>query len=270
MNLIIKPKPFIKWAGGKQIIADALIDYFPSEFDKYYEPFIGGGSVLFKLNPCRGIINDQNEWLINTYKAIQADWRKVSEILDFLPNTKEEFLNIRSIPHETLDIFSQGAHFIYLNKTCFRGLFRVNKKGQFNVPYGDYDRRYYDPDVLKNVSDFLQNMEIRSTDFEIALFDVKQDDFIYFDPPYYKSGEYSDFNRYTPNQFKEKEHIRLASLCRELDNRGVRWALSNSDTEFVNFLYEGFNINKIENRREINLNSKKRSVKELLITNYNC
>ena len=130
-------------------------------------------------------------------------------------------------------MFQRTAHLIYLNKTCFRGLFRVNRHGQFNVPYGQYDRRYYDPDNLSAVAAALAGVEIRRCDFELCLSDVTAGDFVYMDPPYYKLGGYSDFNRYTKDQFRQNDHFRLAALCRELDLRGVRWAVSNSDTDFV-------------------------------------
>lgn len=264
----ITAKPFVKWAGGKQALAETLIQYFPKSFDTYYEPFIGGGSVFFSLNPKQAVIADYNSWLIDTYNAIKTDWKEVANILDKLPNDKESYLEIRSTLPESLSIYKKAAHFVYLNKTCFRGLFRVNRKGLFNVPYGDYDRRYYNPDNFKQASIRLQDAEIRRGDFEINLYGAKKGDFIYLDPPYYKLGGFSDFNRYTDQQFREYDQIRLASLCFELDQAGVKWALSNSNTEFIKRLYSEFNFYKIDARREINLNSRNRKIKELLITNY--
>ena len=262
------PKPFVKWAGGKQALAETLISFFPPKIDTYYEPFIGGGSVLFTLEPSKAVIGDANEWLIDTYAAIRDDWKRVAKILDTLKNTKEDFLAIRAAKPSELEPLERAAHFMYLNKTCFRGLFRVNKSGQFNVPYGAYDRRYYDPFNLELASGALQAVDIRTGDFEIVMDGITTGDFAYLDPPYYKLGGYSDFNRYTPMKFKEAQHIRLAAFCRELDARGVRWALSNSNTPFVKKLYEGFNFHKIAARREIQLDSRKRDVSEFLITNY--
>jgi len=266
--LALRAKPFIKWVGGKQAIATTLVDYFPSDFQTYYEPFIGGGSVFLTLLPNEAIICDQNIWLIDTYLAIRDDWERVASILDSLKNTKEEYLKIRRIPHVQLDLFQKAAHFIYLNKTGFRGLFRVNKSGGFNVPYGEYDRRYYDPENLEAVSTALQNVEVRTGDFEQGINGITEEDFVYLDPPYHKLGGYSDFNRYTEQKFYEKDHGRLASICEKLDAEGVRWALSNSDTALIRDLYGAFNIHSIENRREINLNSQSRNITELLITNY--
>ena len=266
--LALRAKPFIKWVGGKQAIATTLVDYFPSDFQTYYEPFIGGGSVFLTLLPNEAIICDQNIWLIDTYLAIRDDWERVASILDSLKNTKEEYLKIRCIPHVQLDLFRKAAHFIYLNKTGFRGLFRVNKSGGFNVPYGEYDRRYYDPENLEAVSATLQNVEVRTGDFEQGISGITKEDFVYLDPPYHKLGGYSDFNRYTELKFYEKDQSRLASICQKLDAKGIRWALSNSDTALIRDLYGTFNIHTIENRREINLNSQSRNITELLITNY--
>jgi DNA adenine methylase len=260
--------PVLKWAGGKQGIADTLVRHFPAAFACYYEPFVGGGSVLLSFHPAKAVIGDLNDWLIDTYRAIREDQAAVAQILDGLVNTKAEYLRIRRIRPESLDLFHRAAHLIFLNKTCFRGLFRVNRRGQFNVPYGQYDRRYYDPENLRALAAALARVEIRCGDFELCLAGITANDFAYLDPPYYKLGGYSDFNRYTKGQFREKDHLRMASVCRELHLRGVRWAVSNSDTAFVRSLFSGFRIVAIENRREINLNSEERTISELLIMNY--
>ncbi|MDQ3507208.1 MAG: Dam family site-specific DNA-(adenine-N6)-methyltransferase [Actinomycetota bacterium] len=260
--------PFLKWAGGKQGISRSLASLFPPDFRRYYEPFVGGGSVLFTVRPERAVIGDANEWLIDAYRAIREDWERVAEILDELENTKEEYMRVRGVLPQTLPLFQRAAHLVYLNKTCFRGLFRVNRMGQFNVPYGQYDRRYYDPNNLKMVAEVLENIEVRRGDFELCLHDATEGDFVYMDPPYYKLGGYSDFNRYTKDKFKEHDHFRLAAFCRELDPRGIRWAVSNSNTDFIRHLFDGYNLIPVSNRREINLNSRNRNITELLITNY--
>ena len=144
----------------------------------------------------------------------------------------------------------------------------MNRRGQFNVPYGAYDRRYYDPDNLAAVSLSLGGAEFRTGDFEFALDGLSGTDFAYLDPPYYKLGGYADFNRYTAGQFRRADHVRLAALCRELDAKGIAWALSNSETPLVRHLWRGFRMRPISARREIQLNSRKRDVSELLITNY--
>ncbi|MCF6311180.1 MAG: Dam family site-specific DNA-(adenine-N6)-methyltransferase [Verrucomicrobiales bacterium] len=261
--------PFIKWVGGKQSIADQLLPCFPQDFKCLYEPFVGGGSIFMASKWENAVISDMNSWLIDTYKAIRDDGEQVADLLDNMPNEKNFFLERRSKhPDDYPTHFERAATFIYLNKTCFRGLFRVNKKGFFNVPYGEYNRRYYDPGNLKRVGDTLSKVEIIQGDFELCLAGVSQDDFVYFDPPYYKLGGHSDFNRYTPDQFKEAEHLRLAALCHELDQRNIRWAVSNSDTPFTRELFKNYYATSIRGRREINLNSKSRNVRELLFTNY--
>jgi DNA adenine methylase len=268
MKIAAGPKPILKWAGGKQIVARALVERFPRDFGTYYEPFVGGGSVLLTLGPPKAVIGDLNDWLLDTYVAVRRDWKRVAAHLDALKNTREDYLRIRHIDPAGLDLFERAAHLIYLNKTCFRGLFRVNRHGRFNVPYGAYDRRYYDPDNLRGFAAALKRVEIRRHDFERCIQDASREDFVYFDPPYHKLGGYSDFNRYTPGQFREDDHLRLAAVCRALDRRKIRWALTNSDTGFVRELYAGFRLARISNRREINLSAKDRTIFELLVTNY--
>jgi DNA adenine methylase len=264
----LQARPFVKWAGGKQALAHELSSRFPSSYETYFEPFLGGGSIFFSVAPDKAVLGDSNDWLISTYKAVQEDYRAVAAVLGTLTNTRSEFLRIRSRDRAELTQTERAAHFIYLNKTCFRGLYRVNRQGQFNVPYGDYNRRYFDLEELRIASEVLRGIELRSGDFETSIAEVSPQDFVYFDPPYYKFGGYSDFNRYTPNQFRESDHIRLAALCRELHARGVRWAVSNSDTHLVRSLYAGFKMERIKARREINLTAKNRDILELLITNF--
>lgn len=261
-------KPILKWAGGKQSLAEALTGAFPTEFDRLFEPFVGGASVFLKFQPKRAVLGDENSWLIDTYSAVRSDWQKVACCLDSLPNKKEDFLKIRGMNPRRLSLYKRAAYLIYLNKTCFRGLFRVNQKNEFNVPYGAYNRRYYDPENMRAVASAFQGVEFRCGDFELCIHDLTSRDFVYFDPPYYKLGGYSDFNRYTAAQCRENDHIRLAAVCRELDWRNIRWAVSNSATAFVKRLFEGFHIRVLGGRREINLSSSDRSVPELLITNY--
>jgi DNA adenine methylase len=268
MGGVATASAFIKWAGGKQALASALCVHFPKFSGRYFEPFLGGASVFFQLAPDSSVLTDSNAWLVDTYIAIRDDWAKVATHLDSFENTKENYLRIRKIKPESLDLYRRAAQFVYLNKTCFRGLFRVNKKGEFNVPYGAYDRRYYDPQNLELVSKRLQKAEIRTGDFEGGVEGIEVNDFVYFDPPYYKLGGYSDFNRYTATQFRAKDHVRLAAVCNELSNRGIRWAVSNSETSFVRELFTGYRFIPISARREINLKSKDRDIGELLIVNF--
>lgn len=263
----VRAEPFIKWAGGKQALLGQLQPHFPSSFNRYIEPFIGGGAVFFALKHGDATISDQNEWLMDTYEAIRDDWKSVAAKLNDLPNTREDFLRIRKVDPNSLSLVERAAHFIYLNKTCFRGLFRVNKKGGFNVPYGEYQRRYFDPANLEAASSLLKKTKILRGDFEGALIGASPGDFVYFDPPYYKLGGFSDFNRYTAGQFREAEQLRLAALCNELNARGIKWAVSNSDTPFIREIYSGYKFVEIFARREINLKSENRNISELLILN---
>jgi DNA adenine methylase len=249
-------------------LAPDLLRHFPPSFQRFFEPFVGGGSVALGLGHARTVISDANGWLIDVYQAIRGSWQQVATALDSLVNTKEEYLRIRRIDPASVDLATRAAHFVYLNKTCFRGLYRVNQKGQFNVPYGAYQRRYYDPENFAACAALLQGFTIRHGDFESGLEGVARGDFVYLDPPYHKLGGYSDFNRYTPGQFREADHQRLAAVCRQLDTAGVNWALSNSDTGLVRRLFAGFRVVSLAARREINLKSSMRDVAELLITNY--
>jgi DNA adenine methylase len=260
-------KPFVKWAGGKQALAEEILLRFPKNYETYYEPFLGGGSLLLTAMPSSAVVGDLNSWLVTTYESIRDDWKKIASILDELPNTKSDFLRIREISHVESNPWRKAAYFIYLNKTCFRGLYRVNRANKFNVPYGEYERRYYDPLNLAAVAETLKGVEFRVGDFELNVYGIKKGDFVYFDPPYYKIGGHSDFNRYTSEQFRESDQFRLAALCRELDERQVKWLVSNSDTPFTRSLFEGFHIETIRARRDINLKSEKRGISELLIRN---
>jgi DNA adenine methylase len=177
----------------------------------------------------------------------------VAAVLGALPNTREDYLRIRAIDPRRLGPVRRAAHLVYLNKTCFRGLFRVNRQGRFNVPYGAYARRYFDPANLLRFAARLQGVEIRCGDFASGLEGVTARDLVYLDPPYYKLGGYADFDRYTDAPFREADHERLAALCRDLDRRGVRFTLSQSDTPFVRRLFAGFRQERIDARREIQL-----------------
>ena len=265
---MVAPEPFVKWAGGKQALAVPLLTAFPRTFDRYLEPFVGGGALFFALRPARAMLADANEWLITTYAAIRDDWQRVVSELGSLVNTREEFLRLRSLPPEAGDRFTRAARFVHLNKTCFRGLFRVNRQGCFNVPYGAYQRRTHDPENLRAVAALLQGVDLRVGDFSETLADARDGDFVYLDPPYWKLGGHADFDRYTKDKFRAGDHQRLAELCRDLDRRGVRFVLSNSDTPFVRELFGAFTLTTIPSRREIHLDRRRRDASELVIRNY--
>jgi DNA adenine methylase len=188
-------RPILKWAGGKQALAARLIESFPARFDRYFEPFVGGASVFLSLQPARAVLCDRNAWLVDTYRAVRDHADDVARELGRLRNTRVEYLRIRALDPRGLPPARRAAQLVYLNKTCFRGLFRVNRAGAFNVPYGAYERRYFDPANLRRFAESLAGVELRCGDFEDGLAGITSDDFAYLDPPYHKLGGYSDFNR---------------------------------------------------------------------------
>ena len=276
---MIKGKPFVKWAGGKRQIIDKLKRYVPDEFDTYYEPFIGGGALLFELSPRRAVINDSNEELMNVYSVLcdEEKFKKMCSVLNHYEkeHCEEFYYDIRNKDrnknaYKRLSDYTRAARTIYLNKACFNGLYRVNSKNEFNVPFGKKERvNTYDGGNLITVSNYLtmNDVEILSVDFEESVKDAKKGDFIYFDPPY--DSETSTFNSYTEDGFGKDEQIRLAKVFKELDSRGCYVMLSNHNTSLINDLYKNFNIHVIEAKRNINSNGKKRGkVKEVIITNF--
>lgn len=276
---MIKGKPFVKWAGGKRQIIDKLKRYVPDEFDTYYEPFIGGGALLFELSPRRAVINDSNDELMNVYSVLcdEEKFKKMCSVLNHYEkeHCEEFYYDIRNKDrnknaYKRLSDYTRAARTIYLNKACFNGLYRVNSKNEFNVPFGKKERvNTYDGSNLITVSNYLtmNDVEILSVDFEESVKNAKKGDFIYFDPPY--DSETSTFNSYTEDGFGKDEQIRLAKVFKELDSRGCYVMLSNHNTSLINDLYKNFNIHVIEAKRNINSNGKKRGkVKEVIITNF--
>ena len=277
---MIKGKPFVKWAGGKRQILDKLNKYIPTNFDTYYEPFVGGGALLFDLSPKKAVINDSNEELMNVYNVL-CDYSKYSKMCKLLnkyeANHSEEFYyEIRNMDKEKsftrISDYKKAARTLYLNKSCFNGLYRVNKKGEFNVPFNKNKKvNTYDGENLLNVYAYLSNKEnnikILCVDFEDAVSNAKKGDFVYFDPPY--DSETSTFNSYTEDGFNKEEQRRLARVFKELDKKGVYVMLSNHNTTLIRELYKDFNINLIEAKRSINSKGNKRgNVEEVIITNY--
>lgn len=276
---MIKGKPFVKWAGGKRQIIDKLKMYVPDEFNTYYEPFVGGGALLFELSPREAVINDYNEELMNVFLCIKDDdkfTKMCSELNRHEMNHSEEYYyQIRNIDRDKskfkkLSDYKRAARTIYLNKACFNGLYRVNSKNEFNVPFNGKNKvNTYDGQNLGIIHAFLNfnKITILSTDFEESVKTAKEGDFIYFDPPY--DSETSTFNSYTENGFGRGEQIRLAKVYKELADRGCFVMLSNHNTALVQDLYKDYNIHLIEAKRNINSDGKKRGkVEEVIITNY--
>ena len=276
---MIKGKPFVKWAGGKRQILDELKKHVPNEYNTYYEPFIGGGALLFELSPKKAVINDSNKELMNVYDVLCDDkkFKKMCNVLNsYEANHSEEFYyEIRNKDREKMQFnrladYTRAARTIYLNKACFNGLYRVNSKNEFNVPFGKKTKvNTYDGGNLITVSNYLtmNDVKILSVDFEECVKSAKKGDFVYFDPPY--DSDTNTFNSYTEDGFGKEEQRRLARVFKELDERGVYVMLSNHNTTLVNELYEGYNIYVIEAKRNINSKGNKRGkVEELIITNF--
>lgn len=275
-----KPKPFVKWAGGKRQLLKQFRDlglYPPELFDPttntYYEPFVGGGAVFFDLLPERAELSDLNRELVITYNVIKNN---IDELIFSLKQhiyDKEYYLEVRAKNVNELSDIEVASRFIFLNRTGFNGLYRVNKKGQFNVPFGRYSNPVIcDEENLRRVSKELQNVIIKHQDYTSVLKNAQKGDFIYFDPPYYPLNRTSSFTAYTSESFLEKEQTELRDTFVELHKRGCYVMLSNSDTPFINDLYseiDGATIHKITAGRAINSKGSGRGkITELLVTNY--
>ncbi|MEM6613548.1 MAG: DNA adenine methylase [Cyanobacteria bacterium P01_C01_bin.72] len=276
-------QPFLKWAGGKRQLLPAIKEYLPKKFGQYYEPFIGAGAVLFSLQPKKSIINDTNSELINCYLTIKDN---PEELLDLCQehranNSKEYFYLLRE--QDRRDDFKdrspleRAARIIYLNKTCFNGLFRVNSSGQFNVPYGNYANPVIaDPAVIRSVSAYLNQRDVRilEGDFAKAVSTARKGAFIYFDPPYHPISDTSSFTGYSVNGFGEAEQIRLKELCDKLTERGCQVLVSNSSADLIRDIYldPKYEIVEVKATRAINAVASRRGrINELLIHNrYDC
>ncbi|MDO8733683.1 MAG: DNA adenine methylase [Elusimicrobiota bacterium] len=273
---IKRATPFLKWAGGKGQLLKQIERLFPFAFNNYIEPFLGGGAVFFylystgRLNDKKITLIDSNEELINCYFAIKKDVNKLIKILcgEKFANTEEVFYEIRI--EEPRDMFERAARAIYLNKTCYNGLYRVNSSGKFNVPFGRYRNPLIcDVENLKMVNTALRNVKIVLGDFEKCLEYAQPHGFIYFDPPYQPISKTSSFTGYTKDLFDEKEQERLANLVGELNRKKCKIMLSNSDSPFIEGLYKDYRIEYVKARRSINCNGFNRGeINELVVMNY--
>lgn len=276
-----RPKPFVKWVGGKRQLLKQFRNlnlYPPHDFNPkkntYFEPFVGGGAVFLDLLPQKAVLSDLNFELITTYKVVKNDVNKLIKLLKTYKYDKDFFLKIRSKSTKDLSAVQIAAKFIYLNRTCFNGLYRVNSKGEFNVPFGSYNNPLIcDEDNLIKISKALKNVKIFNEDYKKVSEKAQKGDFIYFDPPYYPVNRTSNFTGYTAEGFFEKEQTELRDIFVKLHKRGCFVMLSNSDTSFINQLYSSLDnkikIHKIEANRNINSKASGRGkIKEVLITNY--
>ena len=273
-----KIQPLLKWAGGKRQLLANILPLVPKEYNCYIEPFVGGASVFMSISPTHAIVNDLNSELINVYITVRDYPTELIELLKehSQKHCKEYYYETRQLDrsdgYETTDMVTKAARIIYLNHTCYNGLYRVNRNGYYNTPIG----RYKQPQILneeniKNVHYYFSNNEIRfmSGDYLKTLKLARKDDFVYLDPPYDPISESSSFTMYTSEGFSKRDQETLRDECNRLNSIGVKFMLSNSDTPFIRELYKNYNIHVITASRNINSNGEKRKkVNELLITNY--
>lgn len=265
------PRPFMKWAGGKRQVLSQYLPFFPTNIRTYYEPFLGGGAIFFHLQPSKSVLTDINAELVNVYQCVRD---AVEEVILLLRehqkhHQKDYYYSVRANP--SAEPIERAARLLYLNKTCFNGLYRENSKGQFNVPMGRYKKpAICNPELLCSASHALQSAEIALEPFEYILKrSFHPQDLIYFDPPYHPISATSNFTSYNRYAFRTEDQIRLRETFVELARRGLRVMLSNSDCPFIRELYEGFNIHTIQAARSINSKCARRGkITELLITSY--
>ncbi len=269
-------KPFIKWVGGKRQLIDELEKRLPKEYNNYFEPFIGGGALLFHLKPKNATINDYNSELTNLYTVVKENVEELIQDLKKHKNEHDYYYEIRSWDRnkrgyaQRSDVRKAGR-FIYLNRTGYNGLYRVNRNGENNVPYGRYKNpRILDEDNLKACSEYLQSVKICNDDFEKVIKEnVKKGDFVYFDPPYVPVNKTSSFTSYTDQGFDEAMQTRLRDLCIYLGDIGAKFMLSNSDTPLINELYKDFKIDKVLASRAVNSKGSGRGkIYEVVVRNY--
>lgn len=260
----INARPFLKWVGGKRSILPDILVRMPKVYDTYYEPFLGGGALYFSVQPASAFLSDVNFHLIITFLTVRDDVENLIKLLKIhtANHNKDYFLKAREKLFTEKDQTKIAAWFIYLNKTCFNGLYRVNKSGKFNVPMGDYKvPAILDEENLLNASKVLQNTDIAQTDF--TQLPIKKNCFYYLDPPYHET-----FNGYNESGFGDKEHTALAGICAKIHKAGGYFILSNSDTEFVRSLYKDFTIEQVSASRSVSCKAHQRGKEnELIIRN---
>lgn len=271
-------QPFTKWTGGKRQLLSVIRELMPKTYNRYFEPFVGGGALFFDLAPKDAVINDFNAELINCYQQIKDNPQELIEILKVHQeyNSKEYYLDLRSSDRdERIDMMSEvqrAARILYMLRVDFNGLYRVNSKNQFNVPYGRYKNpKIVDENLVSAISTYLNNnqIEIKKGDFEKAVLDVQPGDFVYFDPPYIPLSETSAFTSYTHEGFSYDDQVRLRDTFKKLSDTGAYVMLSNSSSFLVEELYRDFNIHYVEATRTNGAKSSSRGkISEIIVTNY--
>lgn len=271
----LTPKPFIRWVGGKSRLISYLKKYLPPDIltiDTYYEPFLGSGSLFFELQPSKAVLSDVNKELIDCYQAIKKNPKVISRYLEehSLKSSNDYYYQIREEFNSCKPSIRRAAMFIYLNKTCFNGIYRVNKKGKFNVPYG-----FKEPPFLPSKKDLntvhltLKKTELLYCSYKDIISKVKSEDFVYLDPPYPPLNGTSNFTHYTASRFSREDHQELCNFAKELSCKGCQVLISNASIPFIYSLYENdFNIYEMEVTRYVKTDGDRYKVKELAITNY--
>ena len=264
-SITVDAKPFVKWVGGKRSILLELLKRIPEQYDSYHEPFMGGGALYFALQPQEAYLSDINFHLVITYQSVKNDTERLIKLLQKheANHCKEYYLKMREQMGKEKDSTKLASIFIYINKTCYNGLYRVNKSGGFNVPMGNYKNpAIVDTDNLRNCAKVLKNTLIEQHGFEQAK--IYRNDFYYLDPPYHET-----FSNYSNNGFDDDMHAKLADYCKQIDKVGAYFMLSNSDTPFVRELYKGYTIETVSASRFVSCKSHQRGKEnELIIRNY--
>ncbi len=269
--------PVVKWVGGKRQILDQITKYVPETFSTYYEPFLGGGAVLFELQPKKAVVNDINNELMNIYEVIRDNVEELIEDLNKHKNDEDYFYKVRELDRDKqrynkMTPVEKASRIIFLNKTCYNGLFRVNKAGEYNAPFGNYKNpNIVNETTLMAVSSYFNKSKIRFTcqDFAEVLKRSRKGAFVYLDPPYDPVSETASFTGYDKGGFDRDEQVRLKKTCDKLNKKGVKFLLSNSATDFIKDLYKDYKIEVIQAKRAINSRADKRGeVDEVLVMNF--
>lgn len=262
-----KSRPFLKWAGGKRQLLPELLARVPKQFGTYYEPFLGGGALYFELQPQQALLSDTNRRLIRTYIAVRDYVSDLIRVLKNYPYDKDFYLKFRQLAPDTSDDYILAAWFIYLNRTGYNGLYRVNLRNQFNVPFGRYTNPCIcDEDLLRTCSETLSRANFGVCDFSEVTFHAKAGDFVYFDPPYFPVNDTAKFVSYTSEGFGKQDHLRLRDVALLLKRRGVHILISQSSAPFIRDIYKDFSVQEAKARRNINSKGGQRGeVIELLI-----
>lgn len=266
-EVALTPKPFLKWAGGKSQLLEELRAAQPDNFNRYIEPFIGGAAFFFDLAPESAVISDLNPELVNAYIAVRDDVEAVISTLSTFNNSEQDFYIARESRFDQLESTYAAARTIFLNRTCFNGLYRVNRSGHFNVPYGkNNNSKFIRPGTLRAASSALQGTEIVLEDYKKVLKNhARAGDFIFLDPPYLPASEYADFKRYTKEQFDEEDHAELAAEVKRLQKLGCHVVLTNSNHPLVNELYAGLEISVHNTRRNISSKAGTRKGQDIIV-----